>query len=430
MATLHLSGLALQVTLGATLACGWMLSACGGSSAGTTPDAGPDSHHDGGHETGTQDTGTLESGPKETGAGDGPAPDRTPITGLTSGTWTWVPFAGALCRDGSSTGIGVNIGTSSNVMIFLEGGGACFNFESCDDYNPSSFSEADFMSLTTTGYTGAGGSYLANVGILDRTNAANPVQDWSFVYVPYCTGDVHGGNNVASVPGLTIDGKTAPPQHFVGWVNMSLYLDRLVPTFPGAKQVLLSGMSGGGFGAAVNYPQVAKAFGSTPVTMLDDSGPFFEDPYLAVCLQNEVRALWGLDKTLLPECGGDCSNPSSYFLDYVLHYVKAYPKVDFGLADSTDDGTITNFFGFGADDCKIATQETGAVFTAGLLDVRAKLASQANYGEFVFTGTDHTSIQGAEFYTRTAGGAEGGAPVLMTDWVTGLLSGTATNPGP
>jgi hypothetical protein len=425
--------------LGATTLLTFLLSACGGS--GSNPSDGgvdsqtTDSHlgppdtgkpHDAGkiEETGAHDTGGKESGHPV---------DKTPITGLKADKWTWVPFSGALCRDGSSTGIGVNLGTSKNLMIFLEGGGACFNFQTCSQ-NESSFHESDFQTLTTSNWR----SYQVNVGVFDRTNAQNPVQDWSYVYVPYCTGDVHAGNNVSAVPDVP------GMQHFVGAANIALYLDRVVPTFSDSKQVLLAGMSAGGFGTAVNYGQVAEAFGKTPVTMLDDSGPFMEDPFLAACLQNQIRTLWGLDKTVIAACGADCSKPASVFLDYVDHVATKYPNVGFGLADSTDDNTITVFFGFGASHCTSYVQETQTTFTGGLLDIRKKLASQKNYGEFIFTGADHTSIQSDQFYTRTAGGAgggvgeagteggvaDGGAGVLMTDWVKGLLAGAPTNAGP
>ena len=318
-------------------------------------DTGHVHHGEGGHpESGAKDSGT-----------DAPAPDKTPITGLTASTWTWVPFPDALCRDGSSTGIGVNLGTSNNLMIFLEGGGACFNFESCLGGNPSSFNESDFNSLTTSTWEPEG--YSANVGIFDRTNAANPVQDWSFVYVPYCTGDLHAGNAVGTVSGVTGE------QKFMGYENIGLYLDRVIPTFPKVSQVLLAGMSAGGLGAALNYVRVAKAFGSTPVTMLDDSGPFMENPYLVTCMQSEVVKLWGIDKTVLPECGASCMNPASYILDYVKYAVKTYPNVSFGLADSTADETISAFFGYGADNCTKYVQVSGATLTAGLLDIRTQV---------------------------------------------------------
>jgi hypothetical protein len=33
-------------------------------------------------------------------------------------------------------------------------------------------------------------------GLLDRANPQNPVRDWSLLFVPYCTGDVHSASNV------------------------------------------------------------------------------------------------------------------------------------------------------------------------------------------------------------------------------------------
>jgi hypothetical protein len=414
---------------GATLALGFMLSACGGSSAGNGPDAGGDSHmgSDAGRDTGTK----PEAGHKDTGAVDAAPPDKTPITGLPTEKWTWVPFPDAKCRDGSSTGIGVSLNPASDkVMLFLEGGNACFNAETCLGGNPSSFSEADFHDLVTTSWNSAAGAYSANVGIMDRTNAANPVKDWSYVYVPYCTGDLHAGNNV-----VVVEGVSKKPQEFVGYVNVGLYLDRLVPTFSKATQVLLAGMSAGGFGAALNYGQVAKAFGSIPVSMLDDSGPFLENPAAATCLQNEFRSLWGFDKTVEVACGGDCTNASSFFLDYVEHVIKAYPKAAFGLVDSIDDARISLLAGFGANDCKSFTPVSASVYGAGLLDIRSKLASESNYGEFLFPGTKHTSIQDPSFFTQTSteggdAGTDAGPGVLLTDWVAQLVAGTAANVGP
>jgi len=423
---------ALRVlALGTTLSCGWLLSACGSSGGVSGTDSGPDvlGHTDAGHDTGKSpeaskpESGKPESGTKDTGAGDS-GPDKTPITGLTMGTWTWVPFPTSICRDGSPTGLGVNLGTSNNVMIFIEGGNACFNAITCG-VTPFEFNETDFNKRVAS----TADETSISVGILDRTMAANPVKDWSFVYVPYCTGDLVAGQAEATIPGVT------GTQHFAGYADMGLFLARIVPTFSTAKQVLLAGMSAGGFAAGANYAQVARAFGATPVTLLDDSGPFMQDPYLAACFQNEIRKLWGLDSTILVDCGTDCSNPASFFLDLVEHSVKKYPNVNFGLADSTDDAVITAFFGYGDNNCMGVTQETAAMFTAGLQDIRTQLSSQSNYGEFIFTGIDHTTTQSAAFYTRTAGGtpdggADAGPGVKMTDWVTGLISGKPTNPGP
>lgn len=423
------------------IAC--LIPACSSSGSPVTvnPDAAADTGHvtnpisDGGskRDTGAADA-KREAAPSKPDAGvdagndgsDVPF-DASPYIPIDGGaaviteanpeTWTWVPFAGAKCRDGSTTGIGVNFNpASTKLMIFLEGGGACFNSLTCSE-NPSSFGATDFPGRFPAG---DGGVPETGNGILDR-NAANPVGDWNFVYVPYCTGDIHAGNNPAGVvPGVS------GTQAFVGYANVDLYLQRLVPTFASATQVLLTGASGGGFGAAANYVHVQRAFGSVPVDLIDDSGPPMESPYLATCLQTENRAIWNLDPTVGADCGGDCNDPASFFLDFAKHAAKTYPKRQLGLLESTDDGTITEFFGFGASNCTtvLPQQLSAATFTAGLDDIRTQLAGETNVGSFYFTGTKHTSLEDPSYYTRTGG------TTLLTAWVGALVGGSTSNVGP
>ena len=60
---------------------------------------------------------------------DAGAPDAgPPFGGVPERTWTWIPVDGMRCMNGSATGIGVSVDESSDqLMILLEGGGACFN---------------------------------------------------------------------------------------------------------------------------------------------------------------------------------------------------------------------------------------------------------------------------------------------------------------
>jgi hypothetical protein len=370
--------------------------------------------------------GSSSGGP----AASGP-PKGEPIANLPAMTWTYVPIAGTMCRDGSATGIGVNTNPASkNLMIFLEGGGACFNEATCLT-NPATFGMTEFNNR----FSGSSGS----VGVFNRSDAANALADWNFVYIPFCTGDVHAGN----APNTTVPGVSGV-QQFVGYSNITKDLARIVPTFPGLDKVLLTGISAGGFGAASNYVQTAEAFAPVPVYDLDDSGPPMEDPYAAKCLQTEWAQLWGFDSTVFAECGADCPDHTNYTLDATLHVVKKYPKVPFGLIDDTDDSVITLFYGYGANDCAsvlIPTPLTGTVYTNGLLDERMKTAAYPNVGGFIFQGTDHTTLTMASYDTRTAGGTtdDGGAGedggttggVKLTDWVAQLVNtGTVTNVGP
>lgn len=389
------------------------LAAAAGCSSSSSTNPVPLSPADSGGVADASGDGSTPPPPPADGGADSAGANTTPITGVPDKTWTWVPFAGAVCRDGSATGIAVNLNpAATKVMIYLEGGGACFNDFTCAR-NPTTFGSAEFASWSQGQHPGA----------FDRADAANPVKDWSFVYVPYCTGDVHAGNKP---DGKSNDGAT---QRFVGYANVALYLKRLVPTFPTATQVLLTGVSAGGLGTVANYEQVATAFGSVPVDMLDDSGPMFEEPTLATCQSSDVAAQWGLAKTFLATCGADCADndggTTDFLTRYTVHLVKKYPNRKFGFMDSVDDGTMTYFFGFGYANCTGLRQLTQDQFTAGLTDIRTKLSPYTNFGTFYFAGTDHTTLGTTSFDTRKAG-----ASTKLTDWMGQLISGTVTNVGP
>jgi hypothetical protein len=285
-------------------------------------------------------------------------------------------------------------------MIYLEGGGACFNATTCAA-NASSYGASNFASF------GAG---EGTTGLFNRSDTANPLADWNMVYIPFCTGDVHAGNKTdATVTG--VNGK----QQFVGYVNVTRAVARLVPTFPGLDKVLLTGTSAGGFGAAANYPQTAKAFAPVPVYSLDDSGPPMEPPFVPNCLQKAWADTWGFEKTVLAECGADCPDPTNYTIDATIHTVKMYPKIPFGLIEDTDDSVITFFFGYGSNNCNagpLGSSLSGDMFTMGLLDSRMKLAAYPNIGGFIFQGTDHPTLELSTYDTRTAGGSDGGARVV------------------
>ena len=248
---------------------------------------------------------------------------------------------------------------------------------------------------------------------------SNPVADWNMVYVPYCTGDVHAGSAPnAQVPGVL------GAQQFVGYTNIGQYFSRLVPTFPSVTRVLLAGESAGGFGAALDYVQVARAFGSVPVDLLDDSGPLMENPYLAPCLELEMSQLWGLSSNVIAQdCGADCNDPSNSLALYWQHLPKTYPSARFGFIDSTGDSVIAGFFGFGANDCAGYAPVGAAQYEAALLDMRSAVASNANAGSFLYAGIDHTTLVAA-YTTRASAG------VRFEYWVTTLVSASVSNVGP
>ncbi|MFT3769312.1 MAG: pectin acetylesterase-family hydrolase [Minicystis sp.] len=328
----------------------------------------------------------------------------------TANQWTWVPVAGAKCRNGSATGFGVRINpASTKLFIYLEGGGACFNPISCIG-NPSSYGSTNFNSWKTGGGT---------TGIFDTTNPANPVKDWSAVYIPYCTGDVHGGD----ASGVNVPGTGGPQnQEFVGFANVGLYMSRIVPTFPGVTEVLLTGVSAGGFGALYNYDRVARDFCPVPVVLVDDSGPPMSDTYLAPCLQNRWRTLWGLNGTLPADCPEATGPNGGGIVNAVTCLGTKYGTGRLGLISSDKDSTISQFYGFGQNNCAnidgIAGALPGATYAAGLNELRSVYLSQSPaWGTYFVSSTTHTYLGGNGYYNTTV------MNVKLTSWLADLVNG-------
>ncbi|MDB4989405.1 MAG: hypothetical protein JWN04_4583 [Myxococcaceae bacterium] len=312
--------------------------------------------------------------------------------------WTYIEFPDTQCRDGSKAGIAVSLESSSKkLMIFLEGGGACFDPISCLA-NPANTS---------------GMQAEQTAGIWDRSNSQNPVRDWNFVYVPYCTGDTHAG---AKPDGMVAG---VGPQKFVGYLNMQKFLNRIVPTFKDATDVLLTGISAGGFGAAQNAVLVQRAFSNVKVRAVDDSGPPLSKDAIAPCLQDKWRTTWGLDQSYLDDCGADCPKKDDFAQDYGLFLAKTFADRSSGLIESAQDSIISGFFGAGLNNCTgvvLLTPVPGDVFQKDLLAFREKVKPYSSFSTYIPSGTQHTWLSNPTFYTGTAGGTK------LVDWFTKIVN--------
>ena len=320
------------------------------------------------------------------------------------GQWTFVDVEGSTCRDGSDTGIGVRLQEgATNLMIYLQDGGACFNDATCAT-NPDSYGKTEFDT---------GEAPRLNRGIFE-TDSANPVGDWNVAYVPYCTGDVHSG----SAPNATVPG-VAGTQQFVGHANVTRALALLKSGLGGEPgKVLLAGSSAGGFGTLLNFPSVADAFSGSQAYLLNDSGPiFFQDNVFSPQLGSDFVALYNLRGTL-PAAAELYQRDG---LQNVYAYLdRAYPDATFGLASYLEDDTIRFFFGFGQPG-NPNTNISGGAFAAGLRDVRDR--APESWGTYLASGDGHILVtNNSEFY-RIPG-------VALSDRLADLLDGNPTDVDP
>lgn len=195
---------------------------------------------------------------------------------------------GASCLDGSPAGYYLNTASppSTTWVLFLQGGGACLSASgpaSCWlRYNTSLGSSTYWPAPTAQ----MGGNFFW------RDCAANPAFcAANYVYVPYCTGDVHGGQRRGPV-------SPAMPFTFAGHNNIVAVLASLLATTDvgAATDVLVAGSSAGGLGTFLNADFVAATLPSTVRVRANPQAGYFFPPVTPF-------ASWAAGNTAPPYAG-------------------------------------------------------------------------------------------------------------------------------
>jgi Pectinacetylesterase len=332
------------------------------------------------------------------------------------GDWTWVPLPATRCRNGDPTGVGIRLGAKpEKILIWLQGGGACFNAVSCGA-NQGKAGLAEFKTrILGSWYTGP----RPEEGLFEVTRAENPTGDYTQVFVPYCTGDFHAGN----APDTTVFG-LLKKQQFVGAHNTEIVLRYIAQRFatdvrkPGAH-VVLAGDSAGGNGAGLNADVFAKVMRAAAIpaqlTVLSDSGGLMPLP---ACLDSVVRPLWKLSASIYARCP-TCQNHA----DFDAWAMRSHPDVDRLYVASTNDN-VARFAGgllsvFDGCPAKLTSEEA---LTRAMMSVRQRMDdAAAAYGVdvgtyFVAGSPDHTWLGWDRFYTTTQNG------VPMHQWLDRALN--------
>jgi hypothetical protein len=181
------------------------------------------------------------------------------------------PGGETTCSRGDPFMFFVHPGTVNRLVIDFMGGGACWNDGTCG------YSDALFIDRIDEEHL----RYEGTEGIYDRENPENPFKDWYHVFVPYCTGDVHWGNNVKTYG----TGDKAFTINHKGGVNARAVLDWVYDNFGGPETVFMTGCSAGSYGSIGAAPHVMEHYKDSRVVQMGDSGAgiitdmFFRDSF-------------------------------------------------------------------------------------------------------------------------------------------------------
>lgn len=294
------------------------------------------------------------------------------------GTWTRVtPVRGATCSDGSAYSFWVRRTESSRLLIYFQGGGACYDLETCfgwRSYDPT-VGDDDDPSLPGRG------------GILDFTNPENPFLDYNIVFVPYCTGDFHLGDRVVT---WNVEGGGQATMRFKGAANARAALNWTYTHFRAPESVFVSGCSAGAVGSAYHAPAIMRRYAGVPVTQMGDSAGGYRGDL------DRILSAWGVN--------------ASSFEAFYLQGAAANPTRRFSELNTAQDETQLTFQRWMGSDLR-SVQD---ILLGNLLDVHTQAA---NFRSYTAPGNVHCVTLWDDFYSMSISGTR------VLDWVANLALG-------
>lgn len=317
-------------------------------------------------------------------------PDAAPVAAA-PGVWTWVDVPGSACDDGSPTGFALDPGAGDDLFIYFQGGGACWDYNTCFVLNAAvhgPFGQPQWSALAPT----------INVGPFNRTRATNPFRASSYVFIPYCTGDLHGGSHVATYQAL--DTRT---YHHVGRLNAVLTLARLAATWPHPSRVVVSGTSAGGFGATLNYDLFRAAFPAATGALVDDAGPFLEGEGIPSGVRGPWFDTWHLGDVVDPLCPTCRTDLSGLYAALSTRH----PTDRLALLSVLTDPVISAYFMLSLDQFQADLRKT----------VADRFDPTANARVYLLSGTQHGLLPTTATTTSQN--------VLLEAWLDRLVNGGA-----
>jgi len=330
---------------------------------------------------------TTDAGTSETAATDAPT-----TTAAAAAEWETITApSDCLCSDGSGFQYFVRRADPNKVMFFLEGGGACFSADTC--------APASGAYKTTVGHEG-GIAADATTGIFDFSNPKNPFADYSIVYVPYCTGDVHIGNT-------THDYGNGVVVHHNGYVNGTTALAKMAELFPDTAELVVTGESAGSVPTPLYAGLAHDLLPDAAITVLaDGSGAYPDIPAINAVIGDS----WGTMNAVpaWPENAG--ATVENWSLPGLFVHAGAHdPAITFARHDYAYDKTQTFFAGLAgipADDLVSLIDKNEQEIEAGGVTLFS----------YISPGDSHTVLGRPEFYTETENGE------AFVDWVTALVT--------
>lgn len=278
--------------------------------------------------------------------------------------WVTINIPGASCGDGKDYKIFYAYGDPQKLSIELMGGGACWNESTC--WGPNYRTWIHPVPKIPT-Y-----SYL--------TSKSGPLENYTKIYLPYCTGDVWAGNHVARYS------KKRQTKH-VGSENFKLTVAYLTKNnlihFKNLDSLLLYGSSAGAIGAMLHLETLNNYVSShTKKLLIADSpglhwGSDFWDKFTTPQINDFEYALRSIGMSIDLSTGTLARE-----LDL---YCQKYPEWTMNFIQATEDLIMSRLFG----NISIKEHRQNVL---GPLGMKAKVKETYNCDAQIIDGSGHAFL--------------------------------------
>lgn len=308
------------------------------------------------------------------------------------------PGGDTACANGSPYRFHVRRGDPERLMLFFNGGGACWSGATCDTRGKA----AKDLSYRPEASPDWGNDPRTYGGAFDLAHPENPFREWSQVFVAYCSGDVHLGDRTATYTDTA--GESFTIEHR-GMANATAALGFSFEAFPDAARVMVSGASAGAVSAPVFAAMVAQAYPEAEVLHFSGGGAGYRLPPPQALWEN-----WGVLDALPAVVDASAYRPDTLGLqDFYLLGAHAAPGIRFHQFDHAYDAVQEQFHAMLGHPTELLP---------GLEANRSELRQALPYlRTYTAKGEFHTLLRFDELYRHSSGG------VRALDWIRAIASG-------
>ncbi len=280
---------------------------------------------------------------------------------------------GPICLRGAPYRFGIRERDSEDLLIFLQGGGACWS---------------EFCAAQT-----ATSVLVPTHSVMDEQDERSVMPGYNVAHIAYCDGSVFTGDT-------QLEDEQGVRYHR-GLVNLSAALDVVNERFPEPRRVVLAGTSAGGYGTILGTLLVRLKWPTTPLDVINDAGLGLTNPERPQTLAL-MKQEWGFGSLIPPSCP-ECSEQFTQVIGWAL---KRDPTLRVGVFSAYEDEIVSGPF------LSIDPLE----FTELLLSETDKLSTAypQRFKRFFVTGDHHTAVP--RFYDHEVNG------VPYTSWLKAMLS--------